>query len=82
VKWPSAWELVGCNRGSWKGAAVQRGLEPGSRGLAVIRSRYQATTSEDTAGWKRERDFVKCGNSDSVIVIFCPVSGECKRSDQ
>jgi hypothetical protein len=37
---------------SWKGATVQRGLEPRSRGLAIVRSRYQATTSEDTAGWK------------------------------
>jgi hypothetical protein len=34
-------------------ATVQRGLEPGSRGIAIVRSRYQATTSEDTAGWKR-----------------------------
>jgi hypothetical protein len=31
-------------------AAVQRGLEPGSRGLAIVRSRYQATTTENTAG--------------------------------
>jgi hypothetical protein len=37
---------------SWKGAAVQRGLEPGRRGLAIVRSRYQAATSEDIAGWK------------------------------
>jgi hypothetical protein len=28
-------------RDSWKGAAVQRGLEPGSRGTATVRSRYQ-----------------------------------------
>jgi hypothetical protein len=47
-------------RGSWKGAVVQRGL---------VRSRCQATTTEDTAGWKRQRDFVKYGNSDSLIVI-------------
>jgi hypothetical protein len=40
-------------RGSWKGAAVQRGFEPESRELAIIRSRYQATISEETAGWKR-----------------------------
>jgi hypothetical protein len=38
---------------SWKGVAVQRGLEPGSRGIAIVRSRYQATTSEDTVGWRR-----------------------------
>jgi hypothetical protein len=37
---------------SWKGDAVQRGLEPGSIGLTIARSRCQATTSEDTAGWK------------------------------
>jgi hypothetical protein len=33
-------------RGSWNGATVQRGLELRSR--AIVRSRYQATTSEDT----------------------------------
>jgi hypothetical protein len=39
----------------WKGTAVQRGLEAGSRGIAIVRSRYQTNTrtSEDTAGWKR-----------------------------
>jgi hypothetical protein len=53
-------DLVGVARVvSWKGAAIQRGLEHGSTGIAIVRSRYQATTSEDTAGWKR---FVKCGN--------------------
>jgi hypothetical protein len=36
---------------SWKGAAVQRELEHGSRGIVIVISRYQATTSEDTAGW-------------------------------
>jgi hypothetical protein len=35
---------------------------------SIVRSRYQATTSEDTAGWKKH-DFVKRGNSDSVIAI-------------
>jgi hypothetical protein len=54
---------------SRKRATVQRGLEPGSRGIATVRTRYQATTSEDTGGWKGQRDFVKCGNSDSVIII-------------
>jgi hypothetical protein len=48
VKWPPACEL-----GRWKGAAIQRGLEPGSRGITIVKSRYQATTSEDTEGWKR-----------------------------
>jgi hypothetical protein len=38
---------------SWKGVAVQRGLEPGSKEIAIVRSRYQETSSEDTAGWKR-----------------------------
>jgi hypothetical protein len=38
---------------SWNGAAVQRGLGPGSRGITIVRSRYQATTREDIAGWKR-----------------------------
>jgi hypothetical protein len=38
---------------SWKGAAVQRGLGPGSRGLATVRKSYKATTSEDTVAWKR-----------------------------
>jgi hypothetical protein len=27
-----------------------------SRGIAVVRSRYEATTSKDAAGWKRQRD--------------------------
>jgi hypothetical protein len=38
---------------SWMGATVTRALEPGSRRLAIVRSRYQATTSEDTARYKR-----------------------------
>jgi phosphoserine aminotransferase len=37
----------------WKGAAVQKGLGPEGRGLAIVRSRYQATNSEDTADCKR-----------------------------
>jgi hypothetical protein len=39
-------------RVSLKGATVQRGLRPKSRVLVIVRSRYRATTSEDTAGWK------------------------------
>jgi hypothetical protein len=31
----------------------QRGLAPGSRGIVIVISRYQATIIEDTAGWKR-----------------------------
>jgi hypothetical protein len=46
-------------RGSWKGAADQRGLKRGSRRVVDFRNRYQETTSEDTAGWKR---LVKCEN--------------------
>jgi hypothetical protein len=49
----------GRKRGSWKGVAVQRRLEPGSRELANVRSGYQTTTSEDIAGWK---GLVNCGN--------------------
>jgi hypothetical protein len=48
-------------RFSWKGAAVRKGIEPGSRGIAVVRSRHQATTIEDTAVWKNlARVLVKC----------------------
>jgi hypothetical protein len=43
---------VSRNIGSWKGAAIQRGFEHGSRGIAIVRSRYQEMFSEDTAGWK------------------------------
>jgi hypothetical protein len=44
---------------SWKGAAVQEVLEHGSRGLAIIRSRYRAITCDGTAGQKR---LLKRGN--------------------
>jgi hypothetical protein len=44
---------TGARIGTWKGATIQRGLEPRSRGLAIVRSHYQETSSEDTAGWKR-----------------------------
>jgi hypothetical protein len=36
---------------SWMGAAVERGHETGSRGITIVKRRYQATTSEDSAGW-------------------------------
>jgi hypothetical protein len=42
------------------GAAIQKGLEPGSRGIAIVRSRYQATTGEDNAGWKSACALVIC----------------------
>jgi hypothetical protein len=49
----------GRRRAIVRGAAVQRGLEPGSRRLAIVGSRYQVTTTEDTEGWKI---FVKSEN--------------------
>jgi hypothetical protein len=39
-------------RGSWNEDAVQIGLESRSRGIAIVKSRYQTSTSEDIAGWK------------------------------
>jgi hypothetical protein len=54
---------------NWKGAAIQREFEQGSRGLAIVRSRFQAITSKDTAGWKKIRViFLKGGNNDSFTV--------------
>jgi hypothetical protein len=38
---------------SWKGAAIQRKLEHEKKELAIVRSRYQETSSEDTSGWRR-----------------------------
>jgi hypothetical protein len=38
---------------SRKRATVQRGLDHGSRGIAIVRSRYQASNSEDPTDWKR-----------------------------
>jgi hypothetical protein len=46
-------ETTEARSGSWKGAAIQRGLEPSSTGIATASSCYQATTSEDITGWKR-----------------------------
>jgi hypothetical protein len=48
----SVWGSVK-KRSRWKGAAVQRGLEPGSRELTIVRSPYQTIIIEDTADWKR-----------------------------
>jgi hypothetical protein len=45
-------ELIEVRKRSWKGAAVQRGLDPGSRKIATVRNRYLATTSDDIAAWK------------------------------
>jgi hypothetical protein len=36
---------------SWKGAAIQRGPELRSKGIAIVGGHHQATTTEDTAGW-------------------------------
>jgi hypothetical protein len=38
------------NSDNWKEATIQRKLERGSRGIAVVRNRYQATACEDTEG--------------------------------
>jgi hypothetical protein len=59
--WPwsvSLWreDLVGARIHSWKRAAVQNGLEHGSRRICIVRDRYQETSSEDTVSWR----FVKC----------------------
>jgi hypothetical protein len=32
------WQLVGAIIRCWKGAAIKRGLEPGSRGIAIVKS--------------------------------------------
>jgi hypothetical protein len=45
--------LQGARIGQLEGTATQRVLEPGSRLITIVRSLYQATTNEDTAGWKR-----------------------------
>jgi hypothetical protein len=56
--------------GNWKGAVIQRGLEPGSEGITNFRSSYQETSSENTVRWNNFARFIKCGNNDSVLVIF------------
>jgi hypothetical protein len=52
---------------SWKRAAIQRGYEPEGREIAAVRSRYQATTNDDTG--KDLVWFVNCRNSDNVVVV-------------
>jgi hypothetical protein len=42
------------------GAAIQKGLERVSERISPVRSRYQGTAGEDTAGWKRLSVF--CGD--------------------
>jgi hypothetical protein len=48
----------GYNEDNWsknrqlEGKCHSKKTWPGSRGVAIVRSRYQATASEDTAGWK------------------------------
>jgi hypothetical protein len=46
-----------------KGAAVQRGLESGNRGIAIVRFPYQETSSDDTA----YRKHLKCA------LVICKV---------
>jgi hypothetical protein len=69
VKWPRVSYKEGR---SLTGAAVQRGLEHGSIGIAIVRDRCQAATNEDTAGWKGLsvccRDLQIGEISDSVII--------------
>jgi hypothetical protein len=36
-----------------KAAAVHKGIEHASRGIATLRSRHQEMSSEDSTGWKR-----------------------------
>jgi hypothetical protein len=38
------------HRDNWKGYAIQSELQPGSRGIASVKIRYQETSSEDTEG--------------------------------
>jgi hypothetical protein len=45
-------KIIEAKMGSWNRAAVRRELEPRSRGIAIVRSHYLVTTSEDIAGWK------------------------------
>jgi hypothetical protein len=47
----SVWDAVK-KRNKWKEDVFQKELERGSRGITVVRSRYQKTSSENTAGWK------------------------------
>jgi hypothetical protein len=42
-------------RSNWRGAAVQRELEPRGKGITIVRSRYQETFSEATAGCRLEK---------------------------
>jgi hypothetical protein len=52
-----------CEEKVCKGAAVQRGLEHGSREIAIVSSYYQKTSNEDTAGKERVLQLlVRCGN--------------------
>jgi hypothetical protein len=40
-------ETVVRKAGSWKGSAVQRGLERRSKEISMVRSRYQETSNGD-----------------------------------
>jgi hypothetical protein len=57
----------------WRGGAVRRGFGHGSRGIAIVWSRHQEKSGENTAGWKRLgvccSDLQSAEINDSVIVI-------------
>jgi hypothetical protein len=49
-------------RGSWKGAAIQRGFELGNLRISIVRGRWQGTAGEDIAVWIASVwRFEKCG---------------------
>jgi hypothetical protein len=61
-------ELLLLEAGSW-GTRIVR--EPRVRGTSAVRSRYQATTGEDTADWKDlVRDVVNCRECELMIAIY------------
>jgi hypothetical protein len=62
-------------RGSWKEAAIQRGLDDGNRGTAIVRRHYQEMSSEDTADL--ERISVICKVWKSVMALKLSVIMSC-----
>jgi hypothetical protein len=50
---------------SWKGAAIHRELQHGSKGIVSVRSRYLARTSEDITNW----EYLVCA------AMICRVNG-------
>jgi hypothetical protein len=45
--------ITGARICSSDAAVIQRKPETGSRGTAIVRNRYQATSRDDIGGWKR-----------------------------